>query len=307
MSWKNTIIDTDVKPSLDSAFANLITQIKRETKVDKIGIAKEIRDQLAVELAPSWKASIKDDVVHGKDGRDGKDGKSIVGPKGDRGEKGEPGKSIKGEKGDPGISGKDGATWHLVSSKPENDFGGDKDFCFNKSNFEIYHKENGEWENLGTIKGKNGSGIGGAYGQAEILFKDDGSALGSTGSVNEINFTGSGVTATRTGNTLNVAVSSGGGGGGGGNTRVVDTVAVNTSAGSDAATDYFYIVTNGSTITLPTAVGNENLYNIKRTGSSAVTVATTGAETIDGSATISLNLTNECRQIISDGTNWVVI
>ncbi|MDQ5982953.1 MAG: hypothetical protein QG549_951, partial [Patescibacteria group bacterium] len=60
------------------------------------------------------------------------------------------------------------------------------------------------------------------------------------------------------------------------------------------------------TLTLPTAVSNENLYIVKNINATSVTIATTSSQTIDGASTISLN-TNEIRHIISDSSNWRTI
>lgn len=58
--------------------------------------------------------------------------------------------------------------------------------------------------------------------QKGITFKDEGVALGTVSTVDEVDFTGSGVTATRVGNKVTVAVS-GGGGGGGSTIQVVES------------------------------------------------------------------------------------
>jgi FlaG/FlaF family flagellin (archaellin) len=55
---------------------------------------------------------------------------------------------------------------------------------------------------------------GGGGGQASVQFQDEGSNLGSAGTVTTLNFTGSGVTASRASNTVTVSVSGGGGGSG---------------------------------------------------------------------------------------------
>lgn len=49
---------------------------------------------------------------------------------------------------------------------------------------------------------------------ASIQFRDEGSALGASGTVDEVDFTGAGVTASRVGNKVTVNVAAGGGGGG---------------------------------------------------------------------------------------------
>lgn len=89
--------------------------------------------------------------------------------------------------------------------------------------------------------------------------------------------------------------------------RSVNSISSPTTAGSAAATDYVYLVTGTTTVTLPTAVGNTNLYTVKRVGTNTVTVATTGGETIDGSATASITVQYTSYDFISDGTNWNVV
>lgn len=51
------------------------------------------------------------------------------------------------------------------------------------------------------------------FGQSAILFKDEGQALGTQGTVNEIDFTGSAVTSSRSGNKVTVNISSSSGSG----------------------------------------------------------------------------------------------
>ncbi len=71
-----------------------------------------------------------------------------------------------------------------------------------------------------SMSGTTLSATGGA-GQAAIQFQDEGSNLGASGSVDVLDFTGAGVTASRSGNTVTVNISGGGGGTpGGSNTQV---------------------------------------------------------------------------------------
>lgn len=53
----------------------------------------------------------------------------------------------------------------------------------------------------------------GGGGQASIQFQDEGSNLGATGTVDTVNFVGTGVTASRVGNTVTATITSGGGSG----------------------------------------------------------------------------------------------
>jgi len=93
----------------------------------------------------------------------------------------------------------------------------------------------------------------------------------------------------------------------GGSSRSVNPVSVNTAAGSASGTDYVYLVSGTTTITLPTPVGNTNLYTIKRVGTNTVSIATTSG-TIDGSASpITINVQYVSLDLISDGTDWHII
>ena len=77
-----------------------------------------------------------------------------------------------------------------------------------------------------------------------------------------------------------------------------------------AATQVLLANTAGGTftITLPTAVGNSGIfYRVKLIAAIAVTIATTSAQTIDGSATIPLARIYSSLTIISNGTNWFVL
>ena len=64
------------------------------------------------------------------------------------------------------------------------------------------------------------------------------------------------------------------------------------------------------TITLPTAIGvTGQTYTIKRinSGSNAVTVGTTSAQTIDGSSSYTLSSQYKYVKVVSDGTNWIIV
>lgn len=89
--------------------------------------------------------------------------------------------------------------------------------------------------------------------------------------------------------------------------RSINSISSNTSAGSTAYTDYVYLASGTTTLTLPTAVGNTNLYTVKNTGSNTVTIATTSAQTIDGSSSATLPVANTSLSLISDNANWRVV
>lgn len=93
-------------------------------------------------------------------------------------------------------------------------------------------------------------------------------------------------------------------GGASGITRSVSAIAVPTTAGATTSTDYVYNVTN-TTLTLPTAVGNTNQYSVKCISGTCV-VDGDGAETIDGSANITIQIEDSV-DLISNNTEWKVV
>lgn len=95
----------------------------------------------------------------------------------------------------------------------------------------------------------------------------------------------------------------------GGNTHTVRTV---TGSGSITTTDEIILANAGSgsiTLTLPTAVGNTNAYDVKKTDSSGntVTVNTTSSQTIDGGSSAVLKVQYAAITLVSDGANWFVV
>jgi len=117
---------------------------------------------------------------------------------------------------------------------------------------------------------------------------------------------GSNVTITYANNntTKRVDITISSSGGGGGTTRSINSISVDTAAGNTSGTDYVYLVIGTTTLTLPTAVGNSNLYTIKNVGTGIVTVATTGGETIDGATTQVMPVQFTSIDVISDTANW---
>jgi hypothetical protein len=94
--------------------------------------------------------------------------------------------------------------------------------------------------------------------------------------------------------------------GGSGISRSINVISTATNAAADALTDYIYLVSGTTTVTLPTAVGNTNLYTVKNAGSAVVTVDTTGGQTIDGGATYTINVPYAV-DFISNNSNWFII
>lgn len=90
--------------------------------------------------------------------------------------------------------------------------------------------------------------------------------------------------------------------------RSINVISTPTTAAAVALTDYIYLVSGTTTVTLPTAVGNINRYTIKNTGSNTVTIATTSSQTIDGSSSATLPASlNTSLDLISNGSNWNII
>jgi hypothetical protein len=90
--------------------------------------------------------------------------------------------------------------------------------------------------------------------------------------------------------------------------RSILNISTTTSAGSTASTDYVYNVTSGTfTLTMPTAASNTNRYTIKQSGTGVLTIATTSSQTIDGSTTYTMSKQYQAIDLISDGTNWIIV
>lgn len=90
--------------------------------------------------------------------------------------------------------------------------------------------------------------------------------------------------------------------------RIVSVISSNTTAGSAAYTDYVYLASGTTTVTLPTAVGTSNLYTIKNVGVATISIASTSAQTFDGSASpITIATANTSLTFASDGSNWKII
>lgn len=91
---------------------------------------------------------------------------------------------------------------------------------------------------------------------------------------------------------------------GGGVTRSINTVIVSSVVAAVTSTDYVIIAGAGIQLTLPTAVGNTNLYTIKNKVASSILVNTTGGQTIDDDSNIILATQYTAVDLISDNANW---
>lgn len=92
-------------------------------------------------------------------------------------------------------------------------------------------------------------------------------------------------------------------GGGSGVARSILSIAVNTTLGSTASTDYVYFCSSTISATLPTAVGNTNRYTIINSGTDVITVV----GTISGATNDVLYSQYEVGEYQSNGTNWYKI
>jgi thiamine pyrophosphokinase len=102
-------------------------------------------------------------------------------------------------------------------------------------------------------------------------------------------------------------ITTSGTGGGGGISRSINLISTSQTAGSTASTDYVYLISGTTTLTLPTAVGNTNRYTLKNVGTNTVTINTTSSQTIDGSVSVTMAVQYTSLDLISDGTNWNII
>ena len=92
--------------------------------------------------------------------------------------------------------------------------------------------------------------------------------------------------------------------GGAGTSRSISTVAVSSVIADTAATDIVVIASAGIQLTLPTAVGNTNLYTLKNIAASSIFVGTTGGQTIDSDTNLILATQYTAVDLISDNANW---
>lgn len=94
------------------------------------------------------------------------------------------------------------------------------------------------------------------------------------------------------------------GGDGAGITRTVSILSVSSTLGANTSTDYVFMANVGVNLTLPTAVGNTNMYTIKNQVASSVLISTTGGQTIDGDTSKTLNIQYASLDLVSDSSNW---
>lgn len=97
------------------------------------------------------------------------------------------------------------------------------------------------------------------------------------------------------------------GGAGSGITRTIASVAVNTTAGAAALTDYVFFLSAGAALTMPTAVGNTSRYTIKNVDPTLNSnVTSTAAQTFDGTASPAALVPGQSFDLFSDNANWKI-
>lgn len=148
---------------------------------------------------------------------------------------------------------------------------------------------------------------GGSSNSFSTIQPDSGTSPVATSPTDTLTITSGDGSISITGNaatdTIDIRVVSGGTG----ISRSINIVSTPTSIAAATHTDYVYLVSGTTTVTMPTAVSNINRYTIKNIGSNTVTIAFTGGQTGDGSATLSLPVANTSLDLISDNTNWRII
>lgn len=73
-----------------------------------------------------------------------------------------------------------------------------------------------------------------------------------------------------------------------------------------AGREYTYLLGTSAVPTLPTAVSNTSVYNVKNTTAAAISLATTSSQTIDAMPGPLLIHPQDCYTLMSDTANWVI-
>jgi hypothetical protein len=217
--------------------------------------------------------------------------RGIQGPKGDQGDIGPRGEQgLRGHKGDKGEPGPIGKTGPRGMQGDKGDIGpAGKDGLNGDPGTKI----------LRTIAapenflGRNGDWVFTELN--EIYYKEDGQwKFFKT-------FGGGGITRAMVNSMLSSVSSSGG------TLREINNISTNQTLAAVANTDYVYFCSGTITITMPTAVGNENRYTIKNVDTGVITINFTGGQSADGSTSMQLTSQYESVDFASTNSNWMVI
>jgi len=103
---------------------------------------------------------------------------------------------------------------------------------------------------------------------------------------------------------VNFTFASSGGSSVAGTSRQIQTTTISSVIAGLSGVDQVTLANGGVAITLPTAVGDSQLYTIKNVGNSSVAILTTGGETIDNQANIIMPVQYTSVDLISDSANW---
>ena len=143
----------------------------------------------------------------------------------------------------------------------------------------------------------------------ELAITYDFDMVGAGGGVITLTTTGTSGAATLIANVLNIPQYAGGGGG---ITRIITSVAINTTIAAATLTDYVYFTSGTITLTLPTAIGNTNRYTIVHTDTSTLTIAAPGGQTIafypaTPAITATITAQGTVVELYSNNANWWTI
>jgi hypothetical protein len=90
--------------------------------------------------------------------------------------------------------------------------------------------------------------------------------------------------------------------------RSLNTITNSVTAGTIPQTDYIYVATVPNiTVTMPSAIGNNNRYTIKNLSNGTVNVAPPPGQTIDNQYHISIVNQYISIDLVSDNQNWIII
>jgi hypothetical protein len=90
--------------------------------------------------------------------------------------------------------------------------------------------------------------------------------------------------------------------------RSLNTITSSITAGAVPQTDYIYVATSPNiTVTMPSAIGNNNRYTIKNLSSGTINVVPQNGQTIDNQPTIAIINQYISIDLVSDNQNWIII